>query len=788
MESVIIDKNDGRCLDRLESHQGATIIGSMISYTNNNLSNSGSKCEPRKSPGFLVSLCTVANQNYKILIKGELLQGDRAFLYCESRDPHTQCIERKYLFIGGCGPTAYNVVFTAVSEKTKVGVLFFNTAPCYVFSLFSLNVITTLEPGHELTSNKGLPGGYVPLNNCGKIDSCFVDIPNGARGCDGQRGPKGDPGHIGDDGPMGPPGCPGPKGAPGDPGYQGCPGPKGERGDPGKRGAQGCPGSPGATGAPGEIGPQGIAGIEGPRGFPGVQGEQGLRGNPGPIGPQGTPGTGFNFANNAPDAVAGCADGTITEGDLVFIVEECAYYQCTNGFLVFVKSAMGCTGAPGVDGNDGAAGADGIGITGATGDKGDKGDVGPQGPKGDPGKKGDQGERGCPGPQGPRGKPGCQGEPGCKGDPGSRGLCGPKGDRGEPGQHGPPGKMGCPGPCGPAGGPRGPQGPPGQQGCPGPRGDRGWSICDPVLIERKNILLQQGTTTCPGEKVPADHSDVMILVSGIPLEPTDYLALGFAGTLIIELEQRVIGNIIIESYSTHGPSAPLCAILSVTTDLNNWTEIGQISCSAVQDTYCIIDSQVCECYKYIRIQDCTPRGPNTNFPTDCNFTPLGVGFTVRKIEVDTRAFFQQSCKKSQGTELRLWNLNSNVDLSNETYYIGQGDTSAEAQEVVIPLNVFTGLCNTKIVLSGTFMDINSGTLMDGKLSFVTLNEFGVPISTIELLSISDSISLYEGTSYWFTNCIDKEIPLSFDDCQMGALKFERLANFVLRTAKVVFSL
>jgi len=797
-EPFHIDKNNAfglsNNLGMLEPNQGATVSGCNISYERAVDCASDSTVG---SPGALLSLETTVHQNYKLFIKGELLQGDRAFLYVESRNPLSQLVERKYIWVGGCGPQDHKVIFTAVSNLTKVGVLFFNSAPSYLFRLLAVNITCTASPGHELKSNKGMPGGYAPLDCDGKIPSEFLDVECGPPGCDGERGYKGDQGPIGDPGPHGPPGCVGPRGQQGEPGLIGCPGEKGDRGSPGKRGSVGPPGATGPAGTTGQQGPQGIAGPQGPIGPQGLQGEQGQRGFQGPVGPQGDPGGGFNFANSVPDAIAGCEDGTIQEGDVIFLVEECAYFQCVNGQMIFVKSCVGPQGQMGPAGKDGIDGIDGVpGATGCQGECGDPGKKGCPGPTGPRGPRGPKGVDGCKGLAGARGLQGPQGPMGPKGGPGPRGGLGPKGPKGDPGPCGPPGKCG---PRGPSGGPQGPCGPRGCEGPKGPRGDPGWSICDPIEICGHNLHLKQGTTTCPGQKVFLENSDPEILCSDITPEEGEFLALGFAGCLIIELDHRVIANMKIKSYSSHG--VPLRAILSVTTDLNEWHELGEIVCDGEKDTICEIKQEICECYQYIRIQDVTPRGPDTDFPTDCDFEPVGQGFTLTEITFDSEAIFLgrkddggSGCGAGSGEVLRFWNVAaaSLFESTQDSYFIGQAEEGSHKELVAVPLNAYTGLSDLKIRVTGTL--VNDNPLMDAAVSLVLIAPDGA-ISEKLLLSADDGIQMTKHVlvsvteeKRYYSECIEKMCSLSFPDCYLGVLDVRHGANFRVKTVHAAFTL
>jgi hypothetical protein len=824
---------------KLEPFEGAQINGTLISYSR--------KPRPPKeipitTPGFFITLKTQTLQNYRIIVEGTLLQGDRAYLAVQSRNPLTQLLDRKFIFLGGAGPTRYSVVFTAVSTITKVGVLFFNTATNYLFNLLTLDVKVSAESGFEKSSNKGQAGGYPPLNDESKIPSNFIDmIPIikatdkeidlkltaykkeeecKLRGPVGPPGPPGDQGQIGDEGPKGEPGFRGPKGEPGDLGHPGCPGPRGEPGPLGPRGIQGCPGSLGPTGCQGPQGLQGVAGVQGPIGFPGRTGAQGSRGFPGPPGATGEAGSGFVFVNSLAEAATLCSSSGTQDGNYYFVLDESAYYQCVNGgsdtsALVLIADLKGLDGATGPSGPMGPQGT--IGIQGRPGLDGLPGAKGATGPQGEKGCQGEPGWDGSPGCDGFPGRPGCDGKPGRPGCDGKPGLCGPMGPPGPPGCPGKNGGIGPKGEPGPAGGPKGEPGKPGAAGAPGTpgatgapgepgrdgingingiNGKSGWSLCDPITIDSKKIILKQGTTTYPGMPVPKVNSDVSVLENK---NNKTFLALGLGGSLVLELEQMVIANIIIESYSTHG--LPLKANLAVSSNQHDWIDLNSIVCDYAINTVCKIEKTVNQAYRYLRIRDVTPRGPNTNFPTKIDFKPIGLGFTITNIFFDavkpfTRVLAQDN-SHGKTEVLRMWNTNKEPLFlesllggfnDGSTVYVGQGESTSESpQFVTIPLNAFTGFCNVKTVLSGSFRD-SQQVLMDATVSFVILSEFGKELSEIVILSAGDNLQvLHKVGNINFSECVEKELAMSIKDCQMAAIKVKLGKNFIPHTLKASIS-
>lgn len=566
---------------KIESHLGAVInvvsdnghISLLVNYNPLLRTTIGSPVPiTTGSPGFRIKLATVQGQNYMLLVNATLLEPltemQRAFIYCESDKPQGQLISRNYRLKSDNPQVSYNIPFQAVSAATYIGILFFEGAKRYSLRVDTFTVVEIPESAVELVSNKGRAGGYVPLNNNGMIDLEFLPPVKG---------------------------CPGEKGDPG------CRGPLGLRGLPGRKGPIGMPGIPGPQGCPGEQGPIGIAGPPGPtgeigpRGFQGLQGDQGIAG---PQGSQGVPGDGIGFANNLPDAITMCSQG-VTEGQVIFVEDECRFYKCVGGVLIPLCDFRGNTGAPGEQGPIGAPGPQGIrgdigpkgepGRDGCPGNDGEKGHRGPPGCKGDPGIKGDPGCKGCPGPQGERGP---RGIPGVKGCDGIQGLCGPPGC---PGKHGPPGPIG---PKGPAGGPRGPKGCPGERGpegppgCPGQRGP-GW--CDDVRLPECNPILEEqiGIDSNGNQLEPITNEQI--------LNPSTQVYLGLGGRIVLDLQNVIFASICFGNCaSPPPPGVSIIAQVFVRKELTDpWTDLGSID---LQVTNTIISSMS---YRYVQILDIT---------------------------------------------------------------------------------------------------------------------------------------------------------------------------------------
>jgi len=565
--------------EKIESHLGAVInvmSDGTLQVSYNPIMGSGGT-----SPGFRALLDTVTGQNYQLKIDVTLLapleDGQRAFVYVESEKPQGQLVPRTYRVTQTDPSGQFIIPFQARSDLTYVGVLFFDGTIVHSLKVNVFIVSEISESAIELVSAKGRPYGYAPLNGDGVIDATFIPSVKG---------------------------CPGEKGDPG------CIGPMGLRGFPGKKGPIGMPGIPGPRGCPGEQGPIGLQGAlgptgeRGPQGFPGGVGDQGI---PGDKGDQGDPGNGFNFANSLPDAIAECESG-LSEGEVIFVVDECRFYVCRDGQLV--PSECSFEGATGADGPTGPTGP--CGPCGKKGDKGCQGEKGCRGEKGCPGKPGMPGKHGSDGAKGPpgrNGERGLPGKPGQKGDPGPRGAMGPKGCEGKqglcgpPGQRGPPGK-GAPGPRGPpgpAGGPRGPCGPCGPCGPRGPPGGRGPSWCEDIRLDQRGGSMDLIFETVPG--IDTNGCKVERITTCELTDSDQKVVLGLGGRLVLDLGAEVYADLCF-SNDCGGSEVPesvnvLAEIRVRGSDEDEWVNLGTIDLAKQNKVNATI------CYRYVEILDVT---------------------------------------------------------------------------------------------------------------------------------------------------------------------------------------
>lgn len=223
-----------------------------------------------KTPGFRVLLDTLVNQVYYLEVDATLLDGSEAFVYIEDFNG-TKLIDRTNKFTI-CNKTFYGLNFTAISNKTYVGILFFNSDTVNKIQVCQFRIAPYIYLANYSNAQaqkwKSLCGAYgIPscaineISCCGKPEMCSaVDVFIGPTGSTGPIGPPGESdviGPVGPTGPAGPPGPPGPTGPTGPQGAQGmqgpmgCQGPAGPRGIRGPVGAQGVPGLPGPQGSPG---------------------------------------------------------------------------------------------------------------------------------------------------------------------------------------------------------------------------------------------------------------------------------------------------------------------------------------------------------------------------------------------------------------------------------------------------------------------------------------------------------------------------------------------------------
>lgn len=333
------------------------------------------------SPGVRVLLKTIKNKSYVLKIRANLVDGDKAFVYCESVKPTEQLVPRKYRI--GSEEVTYLITFKATTDQSYVGILFFNNNVDYQLRIHEFIISESTDDiddeMHEISSGSG------PRTRSG----LSVTESNGIMTISGPPGPIGLTGDTGLDGPAGPTGP------------RGSTGPQGEKGNPG---------------------------MVGPRGIQGEQGCIGIRGPIGPVGPTGPEGPAPNFvAVEDLNLDQPCS----VEGVVVFNLKDLTFYECDGTQFVPVASVMGPTGPAGEEG-----------CRGYPGERGCPGPQGKKGPKGDPGCRGQEGPTGPDGAPGPQGPTGEKGEPGIglrgpRGEPGpSNGPPGRRGPRGEPGERG----------------------------------------------------------------------------------------------------------------------------------------------------------------------------------------------------------------------------------------------------------------------------------------------------------------------------------------------------------------
>jgi hypothetical protein len=197
----------------VKSHAGA-----VIDLKADHLSVVYSPTHLNGSPGFRVLFDTVLGESYIIKVSAKLNEGDRAFIYCESRGE--QLVPRSYNIKE---LTSFEVKFTAVSTSTYVGILFNNTRP-HNLSVYKF-CVSRDNNGEDYFRSKDIEKGCNPLKG-----------PKGDKGDPGCEGPRGPRGYHGEKGDAGPRGCPGPRGGPGP---KGCQGEQGPRGPEGPRGPTG---------------------------------------------------------------------------------------------------------------------------------------------------------------------------------------------------------------------------------------------------------------------------------------------------------------------------------------------------------------------------------------------------------------------------------------------------------------------------------------------------------------------------------------------------------------------
>jgi len=236
--------------------------------------------KPSVTPGFRVCLNTLPNYKYFLETDGVLLDGSNAFVYIES-STGIRIIDRcNHNFILG-DYTYYGITFEAISTKTYVGILFFNSNAQNVLRLKQFRVAPYLDMANFaddiplwkcINGQLGFPTGQPPscCNSveCPPIQQNFIG-PQGSQGATGPIGPTGPTGPFGNPGPTG---LLGPQGSPGVQGPQGFQGPQGAQGVNGLAGPVGAQGSRGIQGPIGQLGLQGVRGFQGSIGITGAAG------------------------------------------------------------------------------------------------------------------------------------------------------------------------------------------------------------------------------------------------------------------------------------------------------------------------------------------------------------------------------------------------------------------------------------------------------------------------------------------------------------------------------------
>jgi len=114
------------------------------------------------SPGFRIELETTPNQTYLLTLKGKLRRGDVAFLYIESRSPTTRLHPRdKYMQNQDIDQA---ITFTAISETTYVGILFYSHEIDYVLDITNFTIV----PHRRVFTNSNVTRG---VSGSGAISS-----------------------------------------------------------------------------------------------------------------------------------------------------------------------------------------------------------------------------------------------------------------------------------------------------------------------------------------------------------------------------------------------------------------------------------------------------------------------------------------------------------------------------------------------------------------------------------------------------------------------------------------
>lgn len=91
--------------------------------------------QTNSSAGFRVLFQTIPYQTYKIEIKANLIEGDQAFIYCESHQPNSRLIPRTNRFWPNQSSTSYTLSFQAITDRTYLGILFYSPNLNYTLHL-----------------------------------------------------------------------------------------------------------------------------------------------------------------------------------------------------------------------------------------------------------------------------------------------------------------------------------------------------------------------------------------------------------------------------------------------------------------------------------------------------------------------------------------------------------------------------------------------------------------------------------------------------------------------------
>ena len=543
-------------------------LGAEVSKNNDTIQVTYAGDDSRKqkggSPGFRILFNTEIGVEYVIRVSGQLIEGDQAFVYCESK-PAKQLIPRNYRI--GSEVSSYFIPFTATADKTYAGVLFFNAGMDYQLSIadFSINRGTSVSSSNfssssalnskkspkRLTNNSGYSAttsasvaGPIIGSMLPDVSRITASLATGTQGPIGQSGQQGKTGHTGE---------------------SGTPGLDGPQGSVGKTGSTGAPGTNGSNGASGPQGIQGLRGVPGDRGIQGEQGVSGKTGSQGLVGPTGQDGASPNFAaisdlTLTPDGLGPACSVT---GYVVFNLANTTFYECNGTNFIPVATVAGTQGLRGCRGEKGE-----------TGEHGKQGEPGPRGHKGECGRKGQKGDTGAKGEPGPRGERGPKGEPGdCKcitrtGEPGPRGPCGQPGPKGEPGS----------------------------------KGERGYSCYDPISVHGIKLIENPGTNS-EGVVITPEKREFRNLCQ----LSDDLYFLGLEGELILDLGRLVHADIkiVARSVCTYITKAVVSVAKKYKGKATKWITIGVANDGGQLHKDCVNTLRAGIIYQYVKIKDTT---------------------------------------------------------------------------------------------------------------------------------------------------------------------------------------